>query len=223
MPKKATNPPLKKVVITTMDITELIPEAKPAHAHDLAALCLASPACQASTPCTSQMATWLVAADALGVNQGAQGKARATLAQLQADEPALVLAYDTDAVAYATTVQSISQGDVTIATNAGLKVRADPVAKPSDSAVPAKLRVSVVKKTGLPKAEWDLVPSAVLYVGQISLSPATDASWASLSGRGKSRHLPPLVAGQPYLVRVASIGKSGKQSAWSDTVSITGK
>lgn len=222
MPKKPKNPPLKKVVVTTKNITDLRPEKKPAFAHGLADKCVASAACQASTTCKNMMATWIGSADALDANQKAQVQARDSLSALEAAEPALILAYDIDAYGYATAVQSISQGDVTIATCAGLMVRADPTPNDGDSAVPAEVMVAMLKKTGLPVLEWEAVPGALLYVAQISVDPATGASWQVLPGRGKSRHLPPLVPGQHYLLRVASIGRSGTQSAWSDTVSITG-
>ena len=34
--------------------------------------------------------------------------------------------------------------------------------------------------------------------------------------------IPTLLPGQAYLFRVAAVGKDGKQSAWSPTVSFTG-
>jgi hypothetical protein len=62
----------------------------------------------------------------------------------------------------------------------------------------------------------------VLYVAQMSVDPTTDATWQAIYGRGRSRMLPPLVHGQSYVFRVASVGRDGKQSAWSTMVSFVG-
>jgi hypothetical protein len=66
-------------------------------------------------------------------------------------------------------------------------------------------------------------PGAALYLAQMSLDPATDASWVTLYGNGKSRALPPLVAGQHYLFRVCALATTGQPSAWSTNVSFIGK
>lgn len=223
MPKKAQNPPVKKVIVTTAYITELKPLQKPGFAHDVAGKCLNSAVCQASTPCKNMLASWLTSADALDVNQKAQATARNTLVLLQSQEPALIVTYDTNANAFASTVQTVTQGDVAIATGMGMAVRASPTPAPTDIGVPAKVSISPLKKNGAPRLVWEAVPGAILYLAQLSMEPATNATWETLFGRGKTRHLPPLVPGQHYLLRVAAIGRNSKQSAWSETVSIIGR
>lgn len=221
--KKPKIPAVKKVVVTTSSITDLKPDQKPAVAHEVADKAKVSAPCLGSPPCQNLLAIWVGSADALDVNLKAQEKARDELLTLEAQEPVLLVAYDSDACAFASAVQSICQSDFTIATQLGLTVRADAAPVAVDTDVPADVHVALLKKTGAPRLMWTEVPGVALYIAQISVDPATDPSWGVLFGHGKSRLLPPLTPGVHYLLRVASVSKAGKQSAWSDTVSIIGK
>lgn len=223
MGKKAKNPPIKKVIVTTSHITKMKTALKPAFVQAVAAKCQNNAACQGSPPCVATLATWVTTGGALGANLKAQDTARTTLALLASQEPALILAYDTAAHAFTGNVQTVTQGDVTIAAGMNMTVRAASSAAITDVAVPVALAFSPLKKTGAPRVEWAPVPGAVLYVAELSVDPASDPTWGVLAGKGKTRMLPPLVAGQHYLVRVAAVGRNGKQSAWSNAISVIGK
>jgi hypothetical protein len=57
----------------------------------------------------------------------------------------------------------------------------------------------------------------VLYQVQISVDPATDATWITLEGGGRRRKLVGLVHGQKYLARVRALG-ARQEGPWSATV-----
>jgi hypothetical protein len=48
-----------------------------------------------------------------------------------------------------------------------------------------------------------------------------ETSWTRVLGRGKSRILPQLVAGQAYTFRVRAVGYDGKETDWSVVLSFT--
>ncbi len=220
MPKKPKNPAPKRVLVIRKS-PALKPEDKPTYAHDIKNQCANSPVYNASTPLQGYMAAWITAADALTANQASQAARRTELGLAEAAEPALIVACDNGEATFATAVGAAATGDVTVATNMGMSVHAEKA--PSVSAtVPTGVRVTRLKTTGAPKLMWDGVPGAKLYLAQMSVDPATDASWSALYGPGKGRPLPPLVPGQHYLFRVAALDNSGKPTGWSATVSFVG-
>ena len=118
-------------------------------------------------------------------------------------------------------MRTLAGTDGSIVTGMGLLLRADPV-HAADPFTPTGLHLAILKGKKLPKLEWDAMPGALLYVAQMSIQPATDTTWQTVYGSGKSRMLPPLVAGQHYVGRVAAVGKDGKQSAWTTEVPFVG-
>lgn len=223
MSKKAKNPPIKKVRVTTTTITGLKAGEKAPFAQGIAAKCLNNVVFQGSPACKTTLATWVVAAVALDTNLKAQTATRTALALLMAQEPPLQATYDLDAIGFATAVESVTQADVTIAQAMGMPVATAPTSVAANVGVPIQVRIAPLKKTGAPRLTWDHVPRATLYLAQLSVEPATEATYEVLPGSGKTRTLPPLVSGQHYVLRVAATGRNGKQSAWSNTVSILGK
>jgi hypothetical protein len=161
-----------------------------------------------------------ITADALGENQQKQVKAKADLEALVKDEGELELDYDTGAEAFAVAVQATIKGDPTIAAQMNMAIRADPTPL-ADVVVPEGVRITTVKKTGSTKLAWNAVPSAMMYIAEMSVAPATETSWSRVYGKGKSRILPPLVSGQTYAFRVCAVGHDGKHTDWSALVSFT--
>jgi hypothetical protein len=210
-----------KRLIVNAGVSGLKPADKPARAHAIEAVCKGSAAYQASTQCQATMASWLNAADALADNQQKQAKLRADLETLIKDEGDLVFDYDTGAEAFAVAVQATTKGDPTIAAQMNMAIRADPTPPADVVVVPEGVRITTIKKTGGRMLAWNAVPGAILYIAEMSAAPATETSWTRVLGRGKSRILPHLVAGQAYTFRVRAVGHDGKETDWSVVLSFT--
>ena len=221
MPKLKTPkvPPIKKVMVSA-GIANLTPDEKITHARTTHNTCLTSAPFTASQPCKDAMATWQTTTDNLEKNQQGKAALLVQLGVLDQQEAQCIFAYDEAADAFAAAVKTAAAGDRSIVVGMGLGPRADPVVAP-DPFTPTGLKVTVLKIRKVPKLEWDAMPGAKLYVAQMSPTPANEASWVVIYGGGKSRMIPPLVPGQVYAFRVAAVGKDGKQSAWSATVTFT--
>ena len=212
--------PIKKVVVSA-GITKMTPDEKITHARSTKTTCLTSTAYNASQPCQAAMASWQTATDNLEKNQQGKAALQVQIGVFNQQEAGLVFAYDEAADTFAAAVKTAAAGDRSIVVSMGLGLRADPVHAP-DPFTPTGLKIAILKAKKVPKLEWNAMPGARLYVAQMSISPATDASWVTIYGGGKSRTIPPMLPGQAYLFRVAAVGKDGKESAWSPTVSFTG-
>lgn len=167
------------------------------------------------------MAVWTAKTDALEKNQKDKNTLLVQLQNLDDQQAVCLFEYDLAAEGFVAVARTVAGPDRTIITQLGLELRADPV-HVDDPLVPTGLKIVVLKESKLPKLEWDATPGAVMYVAQMSVLPATDATWEVVYGRGKSRKLPPLVHGQLYGFRVAAVGKDGRQSGWSQLVQTTG-
>ncbi len=165
------------------------------------------------------MTSWATAANNVELNQQQKAALLVQLAGIEAAEVALLFAYDEAADNFVATVRTTAAGNPAIVTGMGLGTRAEPV-RTSDPFTPTGLTIGLLKVKKVPKLSWDEMPGAVLYVAQMTTTPAVEASWTVIYGSGKSR-LPVLVPGQAYSFRVAALGKDGKQSTWSAQVQFT--
>ena len=217
MPKVA----VPKKVVVKPGIAGLTPDSKVAYARKVKNTCDANAVYNASQPCKDTMAVWQTKADALEKNQKAKATLLVSLSNLLTQEGVCIFEYDLAADGFATAVRTVAGTDASIVTALGLQLRAEPVHAP-DPFTPTGLHLAILKGKKLPKLEWDPMPGAVLYVAQMSVTPATDTSWQTVYGSGKSRMLPPLVPGHEYVGRVAAIGKDGKQSAWTTELTFVG-
>jgi hypothetical protein len=211
---------VKKIVVSP-GIANLSPDEKCAHARKVKNTCEANSAYKQSQPCQDAMAVWMTKTDALEKNQQAKATLLTQLKSIFDQEGTLVFEFDLAAAGFVTAVKNLAGNDPTIVTALGLALRADPT-RVLDPFTPTGLKFSLTKGKRLPKLEWDPMPGAVLYVAQVSVVPASDATWQIVYGSGKSRMLPALSPGQHYTGRVAAVGKDGKQSAWSAEVQFTG-
>jgi hypothetical protein len=203
--------PIKKIVIK-LDQSHLSPVLKVKFARDTQNTAEAAPPFQASPPAQAAMGTWATAAGALEQTGQEIAKHEAILTTLRAQEQVDVYNCDTAAVEYASIVHSIAKGDPKVVLAMGLQVRSTPTLV---SALVAPIGLLLhTSRRGLLSLHWDKVPGARLYVMQISVDPATDATWATIAGKGRSRALVGLVAGQKYLARVKALG-SVPDSPWS--------
>jgi hypothetical protein len=210
----------KKRILVNAGVSGLKPGEKPARAHAVEAACKTSAAYQASPQCQATMASWLIAADALGENQKQQAKLTADLKALVKDEGDLVVDYDTGAEAFAVAVQAATKGNPTIAAQMNMAIRADPTPL-TQVVVPEGVRITTIRTTGGRMLSWNIVPGAKMYVAEMSTTPATETSWTRLLGRGKRRTLPHLVPGQAYTFRVCAVGHDGTHTDWSVVLSFT--
>jgi hypothetical protein len=143
----------------------------------------------------------------------------AELATAVTEESKASSACDAAGGIFAATVCDTAVGDPSIAKGMGLTPRAEQSPTP-DLAIVSGLRVDTYKKSGAPRLAWDETPGAKLYRAEMSAEPVSEGSWAALFGKGKSRKIPPLVRGQRYSFRVASLWADGRQSGWSAVVTV---
>jgi hypothetical protein len=211
---------VKKVVPKTGTVG-MTPDEKVVQQRKVKNTCDNNDVFKQSQACKDAMANWTTKTDALEKNQKDKATIYVQLKDVLDQEVGLEFEYDVAADAFASAVRTVAGTDHTIVTAMGLGLRSDPV-KTGDPFTPTGLKIAVLKGKKIPRLEWDKMPGAVIYVAQMSVDPATDTSWEVIYGKGKTRTIPPLVHGQHYLFRVAAVGKDGKQSAWSTTVSLVG-
>jgi hypothetical protein len=219
-PKTGPRTKVKKVVVKS-GTTGMTPDGKVTHQRKVKNTCDNNAVYNQSQACKDAMASWAAKTDALEKNQKDKATLYVQLKDILDKEAELEFEYDGAADGFASAVKTVAGTDQTVVTAMGLELRAEPV-KNADPFTPTGLKVAVLKGKKIPKLEWDKMPGAVLYVAQMSVDPATDTSWQVIFGSGKTRTIPPLVHGQHYVFRVAAVGKDGKQSAWSTTVSFVG-
>jgi hypothetical protein len=195
--------PIKKIVIK-LDMSHLSPVLKVKFARDTESTAQATSQFQASPPAQAAMGTWATAAGTLEQTGQEIAKHEAILATLRAQEQVDVYNCDTAAVEYASIVHAIAKGDAKVVLAMGLQVRGTPTLV-SELLAPTGLLLHTSRR-GTLSLHWDKVPGARLYAMQISVDPATDTTWATIAGKGRSRSLVGLVAGQKYLVRVKALG-----------------
>jgi hypothetical protein len=223
MSKPRTGPRVtrvKKVGVKT-GTTGKTPDEKVVAQKKVKNTCDSNATFKQSQACQDAMAVWTAKTDALEKNQKDKANLYVQLRNILDQEVELVFEYDVAADAFASAVRTVAGTDHTVVTAMGLELRSGPVKK-DDPFTPTGLKIDVLKGKKIPKLVWDKMPGAVLYVAQMSVDPATDTSWQVIFGKGRSRIIPPLVHGQHYLLRVAAVGRDGKQSAWSTTVSLVG-
>ena len=213
---------VKKVIVTTGKVAVMKPPEKITFAREVNNTCKTSADYQGSPLCQGAMSTWMAKTDALEKNQQDKKAALTALGLVVEQESVRVFEYEQAASAFASAVQTTANGNAQIAKGLAMPLRS-PAAKVTQVGTPTKVAIATLKTTGASGLEWAAVPGAVLYMAQMSVDPATEASWTALYGNGKTRALPPLVAGQHYLFRVCAIGADGQPSAWSTTVSFIGK
>jgi hypothetical protein len=216
-----SKPKKPKKIVVRMGVSTLSPDEKVAHARQTNTVCQQSAAFNASQACKDAMANWLAQADKLEKNQQDKKGLKAQLVAVEDEEMTCLYEYDEGASAFVAAVKATANGDPSIVAAMNVELRADAV-HTGDPDMPTGVKVDMLKRKKVPKLEWDRMPGAVMYIAQMSVAPATDTSWEVLYGHGKSRMIPPLVHGQTYLFRVAAVGKDGKPSAWSATVSFVG-
>jgi hypothetical protein len=213
---------IKKVIVTRGTAKRRKVPDKIAYARSVKTTCATSAAFAASQPCKDAMSVWMTKTDALEAAQTDRVAKEVALAASVKTEAACSFQYDEAGNSFAVAVQTASNGDPEIATSMGMALRGAP-AIVTLLLVPQGVRIVTLKTKDVSKLEWDAVPGAAMYIAQMSVDPATDASWVTLYGKGKTRALPPLVAGQHYLGRVCAIGTDGKPTGWSTNVSFIGK
>ena len=114
----------------------------------------------------------------------------------------------------------VAKGDPKIVALLGLKTRSIPQPKPLP-VIPTGLHVWYTKK-GDPILEWEKVPGVKVYIAQISPDPATEATYAAVAGKGKSRKLRGLVLhAHTYVARVCAVGSDSVHTAWSNPLTFT--
>ncbi len=112
-------------------------------------------------------------------------------------------------------VESISGGDESKITSAGMDVRAANSAT-GDLPAPDALMASAGDRDGEIDLSWDKVNKARSYVVERSPDPPTASSWQHSAVSTKSQTtITGLASGAKYWFRVASIGPNG-QSPWSN-------
>ena len=112
-------------------------------------------------------------------------------------------------------VESISGGDETKITSAGMDVRAAQTAT-GDLPAPETLATSTGDRDGELDLSWDKVNKARSYIVERSPDPPTAVSWqhAAVATRSQTT-IGGLTSGTKYWFRVAAIGPNG-QSPWSN-------
>jgi hypothetical protein len=221
MPNKPKAPPAPKKVVAKPGTAGLTPDLKVTHARKVKNTCNGNAAYNACQPCKDAMAIWMTKTDNLEKNQKDKATILVQLSNLLAQEGVCVFEYDLAATGFVTAVRTLAGTDPTIVTALGLELRADPI-HAADPFTPTGLHLAILKGKKLPKLAWDHMPGAMMYVAQISVQPATDTTWQTVYGNGKTRLLPPLVPGQHYVGRVAAVGKDGKQSTWTTELTFVG-
>jgi hypothetical protein len=187
--------------------------------------------CASGTQCPEVQAS-PVAAQALSALQKAVTAANTSLSSKEAAAVALSTstkalssnfkAVRTALTTYETAVAGLAGGSAAIITNAGLVVR-------DQSTPPAALTaVTVVhakhgKRASEAIVTWPAAPGATGYALEANFTPqAAPATWTALPpGTGRRRIVKGPSAGAQFLVRVASLGRDGTQTDWSDAVMAT--
>lgn len=216
--KNAKNTKKKKVVIVRQSGK---PADRAPQAHKVKDMCQNSAVYNGSTSLQTLLGAWVTTANLVAANLTEQDAARATVLQLENDLPSLLVDTDNAEAAFATGVQTAAKDDVNIAIGMGMSVKATKAAAVV-TAVPTGVRIEKLKTTNEPRLAWDAVTGAALYQAEMSVEPATNATWLSLYGKGRIRKLPPLAVGQSYLLRVRALDNDSKPTAWSDVVSLVG-
>ena len=213
---------VKKVVVTRAKRRK-VPD-KITYSRGIKTTCANSTAFQASQPCKDAMTNWMTKTDALEAAKNDRVAKEAALAAAVKVEATCDFEYDEANNSFCTAVQATANGDPSVALSMGLTLRGV-AAVITQLLIPDGLRIVTLKTKDVDKMEWNAVPGAALYTAQMSVDPpaAGDASWGTLYGKGKSRALQALVAGQHNVGRVCAIGVDGKPTGWSSTVSIVGK
>ncbi len=211
-----------KVNVTMGKVSGMNPATKITYERGVVKTCQSSADFQGSPPCQAALALWSTRTDALDQNQQSKKAALTALHLIVQAEAVCVAQYEEAALGFASAVQITAKGNPAVAKGMAVPVRAKGTIV-TEVVTPTGLRLALVKKTQLFKLTWEAVPGAALYQAQMSVDPATDATWGTLYGNGKSRALPPLVAGQHYLFRVCALATSGQPSPWSTNVAFIGK
>ena len=188
--------------------------------RDTNATAKTSPAFLASPAAQGFMTTWVAAADAVEKNETEITKAETVVVTLRGQEVQLVFGCQVAAADFAGSVETLANGDpeVVKAMGLGLRTPGQPVV---EIAAPLGLKLAT-SRLGVVSLHWDTVPGARLYVMQLSVDPATDASWVTVAGGGRSRKLVGLVHGQKYLLRVMAKG-ARIDGPWSTVLGYTAK
>jgi hypothetical protein len=216
MSKKAS---IKKTIVK-LDTSKMTPAERVTFARTVQNTAKTSPVFQGSANAQTSMATWQTATDALDQNQQGIAKAEKGLVTLRGQEAQLVFDYDAAASDYAAVVRTLAKDDPTIVPTLGLTEKATKTATP-DIVAPLGLKITTTK-AGVDSLAWNIVPGAHLYLAQISVDPATDPTWITLTGGGRRRKLLGLVHGQKYLLRVKALGAK-QEGPWSATLGYVGK
>ena len=154
----------KKVIkqtIVTKQTSKLNTAQKVKHARDTENTAKASPAYQASPPAQNSMTAWKSATDALDQNRSQITTLEGQLETARTKEVQLVHDYEVAATNYATTVQTVANGDPSIVAALGLGVK--PAATPIvELSAPLGLQIHT-SKAGVESLVWDPVPGARVY------------------------------------------------------------
>jgi hypothetical protein len=203
--------PIKKVVVK-LDMSHLTLVQKIAFARDTQNTAKATSQYQGSPAAQTAMGTWITAAATMEQTGNDIAKYESLLATAHAQQQVDEYNFDQAGVSYASIVHTLAKGDPKVVTAMGLSVRNAPTLV-SSLVAPTGLLLATSHK-GVQSFHWDKVPGARIYVMQLSVDPATDATWATLAGKGRSRKLVALISGQKYLARVKALG-SVPESPWS--------
>ena len=194
--------------------------AKVKLAQDAQTTAQGNPVYTGSPAAQSAMQAWQSAATQLSQQQSAVTQLEQQLFTLRNEEPQLFFNYQVAATGYRGVVESLAKGDPKVIAALGLDVKTLS-ATPTELSPPLGLQLKTTK-AGVDWLLWDKVLGARLYVMQVSLDPATDATWTTVQGGGRKRRLSGLVHGQKYLVRVKAMGAK-IEGPWSAPLGIVGK
>ena len=209
---------IKKAVVK-MNTATMTNAQKVKFAHDTQTTAQGSPAFQGSPTAQASMTAWQATTTSLDQNQSDINKAEQQLVTLRQQEVQHVFDFEVAATNYGGVVQSIAKGDAAIVSSLGLAVRV-PATPTVEIQAPLGLQIKT-SKAGVESLVWDKVPGAHLYIMQMSVDPATDATWTTVPGGGRKRKLVGLVHGQKYLLRVKALGAK-LEGPWSAVLGITG-
>ena len=203
-----------------MKTAKMTPAQMVKFAHDTETAAATSPSFQSSPVAQATMTTWQSATTALDQNQSDIRKAELLLVTLRQQEVARIFDYQVAAASYGGVAQAIAKGDASVVSSMGLAVKA--AAMPVvEILAPLGLQIRTTK-AGVDSLYWDDVAGARLYMMQISVDPATDATWVTVAGGGRRRKLVGLAHGQKYLLRVKALGAK-LEGPWSAVLGITAK
>ncbi len=188
--------------------------------NDVAATAKQSAVYQGSPAAQAALGTWQTAAGALDKNQSSIVQALLLIQSLRSQEVQCEHDVDVAASAYGGVVQGLAKTDPSVVAALGLTLRPLP-SKTTDLLAPTGLQIHT-SKANIDSLVWAEVKGARVYVMQYSPTPATDASWVTLAGKGRRRKLSVLAHGQSYALRVMAIGAAGP-SPWSATLGVVGR